>query len=287
MRGAGVANTFQPTTTDTYKSDREMSTCEMQEQVDAARRDVESAAGDARLVIDNDLRRLAGLAPLPPRTSPPAARDPKRPGPYCRALARLAAWLLPAEAGAQTPSPAPRGAPQAPTPHPHSPPPPHPGSRPLPPSAGAVAPITPPYVAATLITPGAGVSEQQRLHAARERAAAYEVEIQKKYAIAVACLVFALVGAPIALRFQRGGVGLVLGVSVAVFTIYYIGLIGGEELGDRLILSPFFAMWTPNVIFATAGLFGLWRIRKPGNSPHGGDWSDLLPGWVAAAWNHR
>lgn len=268
MRVAGVANTFQPTTTDSYKSDREMSTCEMQQQVDAAQRDVESAASDARLVIVNDLRRLAGLAPLPPRT-PPAASDPKRPGPYCRALGRLARWLLPAEAGAQTPR-------QAPAP----PPPPHPGARPLPPSTGVAAPITPPYVAATLITPGAGVSEQQRLHAARERVAAYEVEIQKKYAIAVACLVFALVGAPVALRFQRGGVGLVLGVSVAVFTVYYIGLIGGEELGDRLIVSPFFAMWTPNVIFALAGLYGLWRIRKPGNSPHGGDWSDLWPAWL-------
>ena len=22
-------------------------------------------------------------------------------------------------------------------------------------------------------------------------------------------------------------------------------------------------------------LVGLWRIRKPGNSPHGGDWSDV------------
>src|SRR6266699_91689 len=269
MRVAGVANTFQPTTTDSYKSDREMSTCEMQEQVDAARRDVESATSDAHLVIENDLRRLAGLAPLPPRTSAATARDPKRPGPYCRALERLAAWLLPAEAGAQTPRPTPRGAP-----------PPHASPRPLPPSAGGAAPITPPYVVASLITPGAGVSEQQRLRAARERVAAYEVEIQKKYAIAVACLVFALVGAPIALRFQRGGVGLVLGVSVAVFTVYYIGLIGGEELGDRLIVSPFFAMWTPNVIFALAGLFGLWRIRKPGNSPHGGDWSDLWPAWL-------
>src|SRR5436309_1931087 len=93
---------------------------------------------------------------------------------------------------------------------------------------------------------------------------------------AAACLIFALVGAPAALRFQRGGVGLVIGMSVAVFTVYYIGLIGGEELGDRLILSPFFAMWTPNVIFGVAGLVGLWRIRKPGNAPHGGDWSDVL-----------
>ena len=180
-----------------------------------------------------------------------------------------AAWLLPAEAGAQTPRPKPQ-----------TPAPPHASPRPLPPSAGGVAPITPPYVAATLITPGGGVSEQQRLRAARERTAAYQVEIQKKYAIAAACLVFALVGAPIALRFQRGGVGLVLGVSVAVFTVYYIGLIGGEELGNRLLVSPFFAMWTPNLIFALAGLFGLWRIRKPGNSPHGGDWSDLWPAWI-------
>jgi lipopolysaccharide export system permease protein len=104
----------------------------------------------------------------------------------------------------------------------------------------------------------------------------YEVEIQKKYAIAAACLIFALVGAPVALRFQRGGVGLVIGVSLAVFTVYYVGLIGGEELGDRLVLSPFLAMWAPNLIFAVVGLIGLWRIRKPGDSPHGSDWADLV-----------
>ena len=79
-----------------------------------------------------------------------------------------------------------------------------------------------------------------------------------------------------ALRFQRGGVGLVIGVSVAVFTVYYVGLIVGEELGNRLVVTPFLAMWTPNLIFGTAGLIGLWRIRKPGNAPHGGDWSDVL-----------
>jgi lipopolysaccharide export system permease protein len=139
---------------------------------------------------------------------------------------------------------------------------------------------TPSYSPVNLITPSAGVGEEQRLRSARERAATFAVEIQKKYAIAAACLVFALVGAPVALRFQRGGVGLVLGVSVAVFTVYYIGLIGGEELGNRLMVSPFFAMWTPNLVFTIAGLVGVWRIRKPGNSPHGGDWSDLWP-WAS------
>jgi lipopolysaccharide export system permease protein len=292
LRVAGVANSFETTGTDTYKGDREMSTCEMRAAAAGAQRDVQRVADDARLVIENDLRRLAGLAALAPAATP-AAADTAPAGPYCRALRRLAAWLVPREARAQAPQ----------TPQSQQAPPtrkPFPASRrarpvlrtpqmvlpsPLPkgvaPSAGVVVPgAAPSQAPLLLITPSAGVGEEQRLRSARERAATFEVEIQKKYAIAAACLVFALVGAPVALRFQRGGVGLVLGVSVAVFTVYYVGLIGGEELGNRLMVSPFFAMWTPNLVFTIAGLVGVWRIRKPGNSPHGGDWSDLWS-WAA------
>ena len=50
----------------------------------------------------------------------------------------------------------------------------------------------------------------------------YGVEIHKKFALAVACFVFVLLGAPIALRFPRGGVGLALGVSLFVFALYYV-----------------------------------------------------------------
>ena len=242
MRVAGVGNVFVQTEKDTYKSDREMSTCEMRLAAMGAREDAVRAAQDARLVIENDLRRLAGLAPVPPQAVP-YQPDTAPPGLYCRMLRRVTGWLLPQDAQAQTPK--------------------------------ATPPPSPPQGPPVFVTPGAGLAEEQRLRNAHTRAATYEVEIQKKYAIATACLVFALLGAPIALRFQRGGVGLVIGMSVAVFTVYYVGLIAGEELGDRLIVSPFFAMWTPNLIFAVAGLVGLWRIRKPGNSPHGGDWGDL------------
>src|SRR5438034_1468808 len=153
MRVSGVGNIFTQTEHDTYKSDREMSTCEMRLAATAARRDASRAAGDAQLVMENDLRRLAGLAPV---VAPPVpyVPDTAPPGLYCRALRRLAAWLLPPEAEAQTP--------QA------TPPP-----RPLPPRT----PGTQLYV-----PPGAGVGEPQRLPDARTRAATYEVEIQKKYA---------------------------------------------------------------------------------------------------------
>ena len=104
----------------------------------------------------------------------------------------------------------------------------------------------------------------------------YEVEIQKKFALAAACVVFVLMGAPIALRFPRGGVGMVIGVSFAVFGTYYVGLIAGESLANRLILSPFWAMWLANVIFTAVGIYFLVLVRKTGATTRGGDFREML-----------
>lgn len=98
-------------------------------------------------------------------------------------------------------------------------------------------------------------------HAAANR---YGVEIQKKYSIPAACIVFVLIGAPIAVRYPRAGVGLVVGVSLAFFCAYYVALVGGEELAGNRILSPFWAMWAPNVLFGFVGLGLVWRVTRAG-----------------------
>ena len=43
--------------------------------------------------------------------------------------------------------------------------------------------------------------------------------------------------------------------SLACFVIYWICFIGGENLGDRLIISPELAMWASNVIIGAFGIF--------------------------------
>jgi lipopolysaccharide export system permease protein len=103
----------------------------------------------------------------------------------------------------------------------------------------------------------------------------YDVEIQKKFALSAACVVFVLIGAPVALRFPRGGVGLVIGVSLGVFAIYYVGLIAGESLADRAYLTPFWAMWAANVILTGVGLVLLARMGREGATSRGGDMSEL------------
>jgi lipopolysaccharide export LptBFGC system permease protein LptF len=96
---------------------------------------------------------------------------------------------------------------------------------------------------------------------AATRAAAYEVEIHKKFALAAACVVLALAGAAIPLRFPRRGVGLVIGASGLVFTGYYVSLIAGESLADRLVISPFLAMWMANALLLAIVLL---LVRQPG-----------------------
>jgi len=90
----------------------------------------------------------------------------------------------------------------------------------------------------------------------------FAVEIHKKYTIPAACIIFVLIGAPIAIRYPRGGVALVVGVGLAFFAAYYVSLVGGEELADNRIVSAFWAMWAPNVLFGLVGLGALWRATK-------------------------
>ncbi len=125
----------------------------------------------------------------------------------------------------------------------------------------------------------------QRSSIARATWAQYEVEIHKKFSLAVACIVFVLLGAPIALRFPRGGVGLVIGASLAVFSLYYICLIAGESMADDGVLPPWVAMWGANAAFTLAGVLLYARMGREGSTARGGDLDevkDRIRAWFAS-----
>jgi lipopolysaccharide export system permease protein len=104
----------------------------------------------------------------------------------------------------------------------------------------------------------------------------YGVEIHKKFALAVACFVFVLLGAPIALRFPRGGVGLTIGVSLFVFALYYVCLIAGESIAKRGMMPAVVSMWMANVIFGLVALWMLSKMGQEGSTARGGDMRDMF-----------
>jgi len=111
---------------------------------------------------------------------------------------------------------------------------------------------------------------QQRAKQLQNGINEYSVEYHKKFAIPFACIVFVLIGAPLAVRFPRGGVGMVIAFSLVVFAIYWSGLTGGEQLGDKGIIPPFWAMWLVNFVFLGLGLLGLARFGRETSSNRAG-----------------
>ncbi|MBX7044326.1 MAG: LptF/LptG family permease [Ignavibacteria bacterium] len=87
----------------------------------------------------------------------------------------------------------------------------------------------------------------------------YDVEIYKKYSIPFACVVFALIGAPLGYRVRKGGFGIAAGLSLLFFLLYWASLIGGEKFADRALLSPLLGMWAANIVL---GVFGLVLMKK-------------------------
>jgi lipopolysaccharide export system permease protein len=117
-------------------------------------------------------------------------------------------------------------------------------------------------------------SRETRESSLEEQVNRFRVELQKKWAIAFACLVFTLLGPPLALRFPRGGVGLVVAASAVIFGLYYMGLIGGESLADRRFAGPIVTMWIPNAVFGGVGLVLAARMGRSQSTVRSGSWRD-------------
>ena len=100
----------------------------------------------------------------------------------------------------------------------------------------------------------ARVAEASNTPDALSRAASYEVEVQKKLALPVACLVLTIAAIALALRFPRGGMWLTAGASIVVFGAYYAILMVGENLADRRVVSPAASMWGANILMFAAAL---------------------------------
>jgi len=313
VRVRDVANKFESSNTEGFKGDREMSVCELQQEVARAEADFTSAREElqaARKALQTE--RKTGMQQF---VTPPAQRAAGKAHSkrltlgrvYCDALQRVGGtalvmtrWLLPNEAAASEVQDTTRKAQDTTTKRqeiqdttrrtaaPVTTTPPPAGQLPqlqsmqdvpvpVPPPGPAVAPALPASAGGAAV-PAQAALESARLRAEQFRQAIFqnEVEIHKKFAISIACIVFVLVGAPIAVRFPRGGVGLVIGFSLVIFAIYYIGLIAGESLADRGIMTPFWAMWAANIILTIIGLILLSRMGRETATTRGGDIADLL-----------
>ena len=87
----------------------------------------------------------------------------------------------------------------------------------------------------------------------------HRIEILNKLSLAISCLIFFFIGAPLGVQSQRTGTSMGLGMSVVIIFAYYSVMTFMTGLGNGGALPPIIAALVPN---ALCGAFGLWLMWK-------------------------
>lgn len=86
------------------------------------------------------------------------------------------------------------------------------------------------------------------------------IEYNRKFSLAVACIVLLLIGAPLGAIIRKGGLGLPIVVAILIFVFYWLAMVNGEKLAREGIFPVWLGMWLPNMILFPLGLFFVFKV---------------------------
>lgn len=90
----------------------------------------------------------------------------------------------------------------------------------------------------------------------------YEIEMHKRIASPVAIIILTVIGVALSSRKVRGGIGLHIGIGIAIAFSYVLFMEFSRVFALSGILSPMLAAWMPNIIFSIIGVYFLAKAPK-------------------------
>jgi len=85
----------------------------------------------------------------------------------------------------------------------------------------------------------------------------WSFELYQRIAFPSAFLLLGLLGPPLGSLFRQRGRMTGITVGVGIFLTYYVLLSAGRTFGESNLISPFFAVWTPNLLSGVLAVY-LW-----------------------------
>ena len=86
-----------------------------------------------------------------------------------------------------------------------------------------------------------------------------DIEILKKFSVALACLILFLIGAPLGALIRKGGLGTSAIVSVLFFLLYYVIDITGNKLARDGAVTALIGCFISTLVLLPIGIFLCWK----------------------------
>ena len=87
----------------------------------------------------------------------------------------------------------------------------------------------------------------------------HDIEMQKKFTLSFACIIFFFIGAPLGAIIKKGGIGTPLVISVILFIIYYIIDNTGYKMARDGRLEVWMGMWISSAVLLPLGIFFTYK----------------------------
>lgn len=91
---------------------------------------------------------------------------------------------------------------------------------------------------------------------------AFEIEKERRYAVAAAAFILTLIGVSLSAKKTRGGMGLNIGLGLLLSFSYILFTTVTSQFATSGMTSPWLAEWIPNFVYLAIGLLLYWRARK-------------------------
>jgi lipopolysaccharide export system permease protein len=87
----------------------------------------------------------------------------------------------------------------------------------------------------------------------------HEIQVQKKFALSLACLLFFFIGAPLGAIIRKGGLGLPAVLSVFLFILYYTIDTLGLKMAKQGVWPVWEGLWLSTLVLAALGAFFTYK----------------------------
>jgi lipopolysaccharide export system permease protein len=96
----------------------------------------------------------------------------------------------------------------------------------------------------------------------KEIAIKHEVEWHRKITLAIACIIFFLIGAPLGAIIRKGGFGMPVIISVGFFITYHIISVTSEKMVKEAEIAVMQGMWSANLILLPIGIYLTYKANS-------------------------
>jgi len=90
----------------------------------------------------------------------------------------------------------------------------------------------------------------------------HDIELQKKFTLSLACLVFFFIGAPLGAIIRKGGIGLPLVISVLLFVVYYLFDNSGYKMARDGHWPVWVGIWFSTVVLTPLGIYLTYKAMN-------------------------